>query len=922
MYPFYHRYCLKGKTYNRTKYRFLWVKFQLDAICEEASDKGIERALERAPDDLNATYERILKTIDEKRRPKRELARKILTWVAYARRPLSIYGLAYATSIEMDTKGLKDLESSIPTEEFILDACANLVSVDRSKWSEFRYVRFVHFSVQEFFTSNRSTTLNLGYEIAHWEIAQTCIILLPLSPKQSVSRDMLHSNDGAIRSLFKYVSKEWPHHLLAANPNSLPVNDHRVAFISSFLEKSPTIQATIPGELYQSVPVMPLDFTFSPAVLALIFDLPGTGKCGPLSGELEETAVYDRDLVIPDDKLVIHYATAELDYVPVVRRLYNYGYDLNYSHSSSVRKVSDYLQLPALFLVRSTEMARYLVNNGISIEPKNLHGVLKDPLAYFAARGNQIEVFQFLLDRVVGQGDERLSGAMEAAYQSNCLEAIRLLADKRGDLNVLIAVRHARLRTVSVPVLQAAAYQGKLEVIRLLLDKGADVNAQGGEYGNALQAAACQDEVEVVQLLLDKGADVNAQGGVYGNALQAAVCEGKVEVVQLLLDKGADVNAQGGGSSNALQAAACQGKVEVVQLLLDKGADVNAQGGEYGNALQAAACQGEVEVVQLLLDKGADVNAQGGVYGNALQAAACAWKGKVEVVQLLLDKGADVNAQGGVYGNALHIAACQGEVEVVQLLLDKGADVNAQGGIFGNALQAAIFTGVEVQVVQLLLDKGADVNAQGGMFGTVLQAAACSGNTKGIQISLDNGANIYDRFGKYGAVLGNMLALEPAGTGQKVPGDIPLLTELLQEYAPESEYAEVFLKTIEFVESFVNENRYDLDGFRELLEGRGWKRGVQGRLETERELGENERGGGIEDKVGHGDKAGNEACDEASLEVPDIGSQEEGDVSEGEIERGNKDTLLDILIKRSLKAMLGFALLGFLLYTFIEFWGV
>ena len=755
MYPFYHRYCLKGKTYNRTKYRFLWVKFQLDAICEEASDKGIERALERAPDDLNATYERILKTIDEKRRPKRELARKILTWVAYARRPLSIYGLAYATSIEMDTKGLKDLESSIPTEEFILDACANLVSVDRSKWSEFRYVRFVHFSVQEFFTSNRSTTLNLGYEIAHWEIAQTCIILLPLSPKQSVSRDMLHSNDGAIRSLFKYVSKEWPHHLLAANPNSLPVNDHRVAFISSFLEKSPTIQATIPGELYQSVPVMPLDFTFSPAVLALIFDLPGTGKCGPLSGELEETAVYDRDLVIPDDKLVIHYATAELDYVPVVRRLYNYGYDLNYSHSSSVRKVSDYLQLPALFLVRSTEMARYLVNNGISIEPKNLHGVLKDPLAYFAARGNQIEVFQFLLDRVVGQGDERLSGAMEAAYQSNCLEAIRLLADKRGDLNVLIAVRHARLRTVSVPVLQAAAYQGKLEVIRLLLDKGADVNAQGGEYGNALQAAACQDEVEVVQLLLDKG-----------------------------------------------------------------------------------------------------------------------------------------------------------------------ADVNAQGGIFGNALQAAIFTGVEVQVVQLLLDKGADVNAQGGMFGTVLQAAACSGNTKGIQISLDNGANIYDRFGKYGAVLGNMLALEPAGTGQKVPGDIPLLTELLQEYAPESEYAEVFLKTIEFVESFVNENRYDLDGFRELLEGRGWKRGVQGRLETERELGENERGGGIEDKVGHGDKAGNEACDEASLEVPDIGSQEEGDVSEGEIERGNKDTLLDILIKRSLKAMLGFALLGFLLYTFIEFWGV
>ena len=94
-------------------------------------------------------------------------------------------------------------------------------------------------------------------------------------------------------------------------------------------------------------------------------------------------------------------------------------------------------------------------------------------------------------------------------------------------------------------------------------------------------------------------------------------------------------------------------------------------------------------------------------------------------------------------------------------------------------MQAAIFN-LNNGVVELLLDKGADINAQGGMFGTVLQAAAYSYNTKSIQILLDNGADI---LGKYGAVLGNML-LEPAGTGQKVPGDIPLLVESLQEHAP------------------------------------------------------------------------------------------------------------------------------------------
>ena len=149
-------------------YRFLWVEFQFDAICAEVSDKGIEEALKRVPGSMDATYESILDTINAKPQAQRELARKVLIWTAYAREPLRIDDLAYAMSINKSTKKLEDLEPSIPTTESILDACANLVSVDRS---ENQYVRFVHFSVQEFFTSHRSTTLNMEYEVGHREIA-------------------------------------------------------------------------------------------------------------------------------------------------------------------------------------------------------------------------------------------------------------------------------------------------------------------------------------------------------------------------------------------------------------------------------------------------------------------------------------------------------------------------------------------------------------------------------------------------------------------------------------------------------------------------------------------------------------------------------------------------------------------------------
>ena len=886
---------------------------------------------------MDATYERILKTINEKPRPKRDVARRALIWIAYARRPLLIDELACAISIEVDTKDLEDF-TDCPDEEYILDACAGLVSVykERYWWGPVR-VRFVHFSVQEFFTSHRSTTLNIGHEVAHREIAQACMILLVISPEPS---DYGRYPYETVRLLFQYALEEWPHHLRAGNLHNLPTNDHRMASTLSFFGKKPLLLFTkhrkrSPGSRFGS-PIT-IFLGFSSPVLSSIFHLPATERRRPPPSqpvrEQSMSAFYQKDhdcVVIRDDKLAVHYAVSELDSVPVVRSLYSYGYPLNYRSSSSDSEggpIPDILRLSPLYSVQSAEMARYLLNNGISTEPQYLRKELVDPLVYFAKRGNLDGVFQLILDRIVDHTGQRLKNALRAAFNAGYLELIPLLQQRGLDINVLIPwINPFDLIEVSCNVLQAAVHVSRVEDIHQLLDMGADVNAQGGVFGNALHAAACCGKVKVVQLLLDKGADVNAQGGEYGNALQAAANSSNVGVVQLLLDKGADVNAQGGEFGNALQAAAYRGNVKVIQLLLDKGADVNAQGGEYGNALQAAVDGSNVEVVQLLLDKGADVNAQGGEYDNALQAAACC--GNVELIQLLLDNGADVNAQGGWYGNALETAAFSGKVEVVQLLLDNGADAHAQGGRYGNALQAATFSGVEVvqlllnygadanaqggrygnalqaaafsgkvglvqllldnwadvnaqsgrygnalqaaafsgkvevvqllldnganvnaqggafgnvlqatayngkvEVVHLLLDNGADVNIQGGMFGTVLQAAACSGNIALVKLLLDKGAHVNSRSGRYGDSLEKMLATEPAGTHRMVPGDIPLLVELIKDYMESrmdqvSDYCDDS-EVKDFANKLVRNRRCSLDVFRGLLERRGWNRRAQ-----------------------------------------------------------------------------------------------
>ena len=732
MYVIFYLDCInKEKVLINTHYRFLWVEFQLDAICAEISDKGIEQALERLPDDMDKTYERILETINKKPRAQRELARRILIWTTYSLEPLLLEDLAYVISFERDAKSLKDLKSSAPTEKIILNACAHLISIDQ----KYR-VQFVHFSVREFLTStsHRSTNiedLGIGYEAAHRELAQTCMIFPTLFPKE---KDFLGW----------YASNEWPRHLLAANLNSLPVNNKIIALTLSFLEKSPMIlthrQFLIEHEIY---------LQFSPPVLALIFDLPGQEfppLCEKQLDEEQFKTIHPLEpdcLVLSDDRLA-YFAAVELNSVPVAQRLYSHGFAVNYSYcgpEGENTKGLASLQISPLYSVLGISMAKFLLDNGISMEPQLLYNRYIDPLKYFVKKGNWgIDILELLLDRVVDPDGERLVDALRAAIMDNSIEVVQLFLDKGVANTFILGEGHGN-------ILQIAAYKGRIEIIRRLVEKGMDVNAQGGEYGNALQAAAYMGKAEVVQLLLDKGADVNSQGGKYGSALQAAVLNGKVEVIRQLLEKGVDVNIHAGEYGTALQAAAYTGKAEVIQLLLDKGADITANGGRYGNSLQAAALKCEAEVIKLMLDKGVDVNIQGGQYGNALQAAA--HTGSVEVLQLLLDNGADVHAQGGLFGNALQAAASEGNVEVIQLLLNKGANVNIQGGY---ALQAATYHG-RTEAIGLLLDAGADLNAQSKFYGNALEAAARGGKIEALRLLLDKGAGSNARSGTYDSIL-------------------------------------------------------------------------------------------------------------------------------------------------------------------------
>ena len=639
----------------------------MDAICAQVSDNAIEAALERLPRDINATYERILETIGKKPEEQRELARRVLLFIAYSRSPIPITFLASAASVSEATQTLEALESSTPTQTAILGACENLISVDSSTQN----VRFVHFSVQEYLTSYRSEALEFGHEFGHREVARALMSLLSI----------LYTHPGgectALENYSKHLNilNEWPHHLLAAKLNGLPTDHQMLTLTSSFFETGPPV--SIMGTKW-NVEVTTY-FVFSPEVLALIFNLPRTYPyCRPPRFRKQLRSIHGIEpfIVILNDNFAMHYATSVLESISVAQRLFSGGYSVNYSNdhtdkSSSVLKygvplsssasIPPMCEHPPLYSVTNDTMAKFLLDNGASVESRIMSGKSIDPLAFFARRGSA-KGTQLVSDKV---------------------------ADKYG-------IRHAEALSAVI------GDSTKSDVIQILLDKGASPHAQHVVYGNVLQAAVYFGNVKAVQLLLEKGAGVNAPAGYYGNALQAAAYRGNIKAMRLLLDKGADINAQGGEYGTALQAAAFMNQAKAMRLLLDNGANVNALAGYYGSPLQAAAYNGNIEAMRLLLDRGADVNAQGGYYGSALQAAASMGQfDQTEAIWLLLDRGANVNAQGGKYGSALRAAAHRGRAEAVRLLLDSGADVPApvKSKERGSGLQDAAADGGQVQAV-------------------------------------------------------------------------------------------------------------------------------------------------------------------------------------------------------------------------------
>jgi hypothetical protein len=117
----------------------------------------LRKSLASLPRTLDQTYDRILTAISEEYA---EYAMRILQWLTFSARPLSVEEVAEVVAIDVARDPAFDRDEVLVDPLEALDICSSLVTittnqVDRRSVSAQRIVALAHYSVQEYLVSDR-----------------------------------------------------------------------------------------------------------------------------------------------------------------------------------------------------------------------------------------------------------------------------------------------------------------------------------------------------------------------------------------------------------------------------------------------------------------------------------------------------------------------------------------------------------------------------------------------------------------------------------------------------------------------------------------------------------------------------------------------------------------------------------------------
>ncbi|KAK7187899.1 ankyrin repeat protein [Paraphaeosphaeria sporulosa] len=449
---------IKGALMRGARGMFRWAVCQLDTLGKCRNRAMLRKSLTTLPKTLDQTYDRILSAISEE---DSEYAMRILRWLTFSARPLSVEEVAEVVAIDVTRDPAFDRDEMLEDTLDVLSICSSLVTVTTNKAegrlrSTQQIVALAHYSVQEYLVSDR---------IKHSQVKQ-------------YSMQEVECHDTMSRGCLKYLLQfRQPGILSWRTLNNYALARYSAEFWSRHVQRS--------GKEEEGISKIAVDLLSNenPAYLAWM----------QLFNPDEAWREPDFNVTLKGRATPLYYI-ALIGLNNIARMLIEKGADVNaqgglYSNALQAASYGGHEQI-----------VKMLLDNKADINAQG--GPYGNALQAASCRGHE-QVVKMLLDSkadINAQGG-LYGNALQAASYEGHEQVVKMLLDSKANVNAQGGPYGNAL--------QAASYEGHEQVVKMLLDSKADINAQGGPYGNALQAASCRGHEQVVKMLLDSKADVN-----------------------------------------------------------------------------------------------------------------------------------------------------------------------------------------------------------------------------------------------------------------------------------------------------------------------------------------------------------------------------------------------------------------------------
>jgi WD40 repeat protein len=213
------RYEIVNEIVRRAEGNFLWVHLALKDIMRCHSPDDVREVLSEIPPGMEAIYKRMEEAISRLSRASDiTLARHILSWATYARRPLDTEELMRALQPEMPS--IIDLQFTIS------QVCGNFVVVDHNN-----RVTLIHQTAREYLIKNAQLPFSLATKEVQEELfCRTLGVFLDTQIRSKM-------NQNPLPSFYDYAATSWAYHLSRSSAGS----DVSLTLLVKFLGATPVI---------------------------------------------------------------------------------------------------------------------------------------------------------------------------------------------------------------------------------------------------------------------------------------------------------------------------------------------------------------------------------------------------------------------------------------------------------------------------------------------------------------------------------------------------------------------------------------------------------------------------------------------------------------------------------------------------------